>query len=83
MQSGEEATATTDGLKAVLGQEEGMVFTEPLTFRFYIGKIIGIVFGNFLPVVLEMTADAVFSLQFQVKLFNLLKEGGVVLGSTV
>jgi hypothetical protein len=60
-----------------------MILTKPPAFAFDIGEVIRIVSGDFLPVVLEVTADTVFSLQFEVKLLSLLKEGGVVPGSTI
>lgn len=44
----EKAAAAADSLKAVLGQEEGVIFAQPLPFRFYISQIGVIIFGNYI-----------------------------------
>ena len=68
---GEKGIAPGDRLQTVLGEEEGVVLTEALSLTFDISKIAGVVFGDLLPVVLEVAADAVLPFQFQVMLLDL------------
>ena len=69
-----------DGHELVLGQKEGVVFAQALPFRLDISQIVGIIPGDFLPVVAEVTLDAILSLHLKVCLLHLFEQGGVIPG---
>ena len=52
-----------------------MVFTQAFSLRLNIGQVIGVMPGDFLPVIPEVAFNAVSPLQFKVRLLYFLKQG--------
>jgi hypothetical protein len=69
--------ATVDWQQAILGYEQGMVFTEALPFRLNISQVVGVILGYLLPIVSEVALNVILPLQLKVRLLRLLKQGGV------
>jgi hypothetical protein len=79
----DEAAAAVDRKKAVLGHKEGMVLAQALPLAFDIGLIRGDVFGDLLPIVLKVAADAVAAFLFEIGLLHLFEEGILVPGGPI
>ena len=79
----QEPSMVGNGGEAVLGEEEGMIATEAEAFGLYVALVVGVVFGDGLPVELEVAPDIVLALELEVGLLDLLEEGMVVPGGAV
>jgi hypothetical protein len=79
----QKATTAMQGQKTILGEKEGMAFTDALPFHFHIKQVCVVVFADLLIVIPEVAFDAVLLLQLQVSLLDAFQEGGVIPGGAV
>ncbi len=79
----EKAASAAQRQQVVLGNEQGMVFSQPLLLPPDIVQVVRVVFSHFLPVIAEMPPCAVPFLHLQVGLLDLFQQGSLIPGCPV
>ena len=79
----EEPSIAGHGDQAILREEQWVIATEAEAFGLYVALVVRVVAGDGLPVELKVALDAVLTLELDVGLLDLLKEGMVIPSDTV